>query len=296
MKYSTDFAFRAALETRINDAARTASGPAIMRLRKLVVFDRLLARLLIAAPDRWVVKGGVALDLRLGDRARTTMDLDLTRQDGLAQAHDDLLDAAATDLGDYFLFGVEKTDEFDQGNSVAARYRAFSELAGRSFDTVTIDIGSGEPLPQSPDYLPGTDLLAFAEVPRLLVPSLPLERHVAEKLHAYTRTYEGGRGSTRVKDLADLNLIRGIPGIRRGLLKSAIDETFRRRGTHPVPARLPTPPDAWAMPFRRLVEALDLDPDLATGHRDVAAFLDPVLAQAVPDDAVWDPVSGSWSR
>lgn len=71
MRYATAAAFRAALEQRLQAAAmeqRTSLG----RLRKMAVFDRLMARLLMVAPDRWVVKGGVALDIRLGERARTT--------------------------------------------------------------------------------------------------------------------------------------------------------------------------------------------------------------------------------
>lgn len=65
MKYATPGAFRTALEQRLLTAAREAGLP-VVRLRKLVVFDRLLARLLIAAPDRWLLKGALALDLRLG--------------------------------------------------------------------------------------------------------------------------------------------------------------------------------------------------------------------------------------
>jgi len=47
-----------------------ASGVSLVRLRKSVAFDRLLARLFTVAPDRWVLKGGLALDYRLGTKAR----------------------------------------------------------------------------------------------------------------------------------------------------------------------------------------------------------------------------------
>ena len=36
---------------------------------------------------------------------------------------------------------------------------------------------------------------------------IPLARHIAEKVHAYTRTYGEGRTSTRVKDLVDIILV-----------------------------------------------------------------------------------------
>jgi len=64
MKYATPSAFRAALEQRLSTIAQQTRVPPV-RLRKLVVFDRLLARLVVVAPNRWVVKGAVALLFRV---------------------------------------------------------------------------------------------------------------------------------------------------------------------------------------------------------------------------------------
>lgn len=50
-RYPTDAAFRRALEDRLSQRARTTGEP-LMRLRKNVVFQRLLARLLAVSPDR----------------------------------------------------------------------------------------------------------------------------------------------------------------------------------------------------------------------------------------------------
>jgi len=51
MRYTTATAFRAALEARLQVQARTTNR-SLQRLRRVVVFDRLLARLLVVAPDR----------------------------------------------------------------------------------------------------------------------------------------------------------------------------------------------------------------------------------------------------
>ena len=48
------------------------------RLRKMVAFDRSLARLAKKEPEAWIVKGGFALQTRLGERARTTKDIDVS--------------------------------------------------------------------------------------------------------------------------------------------------------------------------------------------------------------------------
>ena len=70
MKYTTANAFRVALESRLLTRSREDSIP-LIRLRKLVVFDRLIARLMVVAPDRWVLKGAVALQFRAGPEYRT---------------------------------------------------------------------------------------------------------------------------------------------------------------------------------------------------------------------------------
>jgi Nucleotidyl transferase AbiEii toxin, Type IV TA system len=76
MKYATAAAFRAALDQRLKmEAERT--GISLARLRKRVVFELFLRRLVQVAPSRWVLKGAFALDLRLEVATRPTKDIDL---------------------------------------------------------------------------------------------------------------------------------------------------------------------------------------------------------------------------
>lgn len=75
MRYESAVAFRSALETRLK--AEQSTGVGLSRLRNRVVFERLVARLLTVAPDAWILKGGFALEMRLGGRARSTRDVDL---------------------------------------------------------------------------------------------------------------------------------------------------------------------------------------------------------------------------
>src|SRR5262245_40787091 len=76
-RYQTARAFRAALEERLNQLAREW-GNDLMRLRRQVAFDRLLARLFAEPDPPWLLKGGYAFELRLGVHARTTKDIDLS--------------------------------------------------------------------------------------------------------------------------------------------------------------------------------------------------------------------------
>jgi hypothetical protein len=125
----------------------------------------------------------------------------------------------------------------------------------------------------------------------LVVPGLPLEQRVAEKVHAYTRKYSGGRPSSRVKDLVDLLTISSSARVDGTRLQAALEATFEARATHPPPESLPPPPGAWAAPYRRLAEELGRDGSLADGYRDVAGFLDPILAAG---SGAWDPRRGCW--
>lgn len=206
MRYTTAGAFRAALETRLL-ARASESSVSIARLRKTVVFDRLLARLLVVAPGRWHLKGALALEFRLGSGTRGTKDMDLGRDDDEKASTADLRAAAALDLNDWFVFTVARTGALDQPvDGDLVRYQVPTTLAGRPFEPVTVDVGFGAALP-APDALRGSDLLVFADIPPLTIPALTLDRYVAEKLHAYTRDYGEGRQNTRVKDLVDLALL-----------------------------------------------------------------------------------------
>ena len=61
--YQTARAFRAALEDRLNQQAREA-GQDLTRLRRLVGFERFLARLFAEEHPPWLLKGGYAFELR----------------------------------------------------------------------------------------------------------------------------------------------------------------------------------------------------------------------------------------
>lgn len=110
MRYKTSRDFRQALESRIRNISLETGMP-LVRLRKLVVFERFLIRLVHIQPDNWVLKGGYALQLRLGDRARTTKDIDLLAKKQENEIYPALQAAGFIDLGDKFSFEVSPATE-----------------------------------------------------------------------------------------------------------------------------------------------------------------------------------------
>src|SRR3972149_7499460 len=105
-----------------------------------------MARLMTVAPDRWLLKGAVALHFRVGPHYRTTKDLDLGRLDDEPAATADFLAAQALDLGDCFTFVIQRTGQLDEAlEGAAVRYHASAQLAGRPFEDVAVDVGFGAP-------------------------------------------------------------------------------------------------------------------------------------------------------
>ena len=294
MKYENATAFRQALEQRLKDRA-DGNGARLVRDRKRVAFDRLLARLLIVATGQWLLKGGFALDLRLTARARSTKDIDIEWRAGEEDLLDALLDAASHDAGDFFAFAIERAGVPEDRLGGSHRFRVTASLAGRPFETFLLDVGFRADDGLTVEGLHTEDLLGFAGIEPIEVDAVPLELQVAEKLHAYTRTYEGGRTSTRPKDLIDLALISELSRLDAATLRREIESIFALRDTHPTPKALPSPPAEWATPFRRLAIEVGVPTELAAGHRDAAALLDPILDGRIVAGS-WDPTQqrGEW--
>lgn len=300
MRYQTAAAFRRALEDRVRGLAG-ASNAQTMRLRKNIVFQRLLARLLVVSPDQWILKGGLALDFRLSShqdaRPRATKDMDLARAGALEAADTDFRRAQEVVLDDYFAFDVQRVQlaqEDKEAGGAQLRYRVRAMLAGRIFEEVVVDVGFAPPSAK-PDLVEGPDLLAFADLPPVRVPTLPTAVHVAEKLHAYTRRYGPDNApSSRPKDLIDIVLLAQSESFVAEELWSAIAETFATRSTHALPAGVPPPPANWARPYRELAEQVGISPDLTDGHRVACGFLDPVLNQSARGSTRWDASALRW--
>lgn len=122
-----------ALEQRMKtEAERT--GFNLTRLRKRVAFELFLRRLKQVAPDRWVLKGALALDFRLGGASRSTKDIDLGRDDDEEAAIEDIAAAQRLRLDDFFTFTASRTDAFDEVDEFQAiRFHVRAELAERVF-------------------------------------------------------------------------------------------------------------------------------------------------------------------
>ena len=277
-EYATPDGFRAAVEARLRAHAGQLA-VATYIVRRQAALERLLVRLGGAAPNRWAIKGGLALDTRLGPRARASLDLDVDHALGIDEARGDLQRASIASIGDHFAFALTGQDTLsDAGVALAVRFTFDCTLAGRAFEPLQVDVTIATPQPWDAVSATRQGLLASLGLPPVDVLLIPLERQVAEKLHATTRIYRSG-GTTRARDLIDLLLIQKYVSVDGTRLTAAIRNTFERRATHPAPTALPKPPAALAVSFRRDASAVGLPPSLDEAHRVLAEWLDPLLAQ-----------------
>ncbi len=261
----------------------------------MVAFERFLARLVKRDPAAWIIKGGLALQLRLGDRARTTKDIDAAARAALnrEQATTRLRRAVSVTLADWFEFEAGEPGEEATGAPAGGlRFPIRCLLDGRTFETFHLDIGLGDPILEAADDVTAPPLLRFAGIRPSKVPCYPLSAQIAEKVHAYTRPYTGG-ASSRVRDLVDILLTASLGRLGSLKLCRAFRATFEARGTHALPTRFPKGPANWSGPYRRLARELRLDWQTLNDAEDAAArFLNPVLrgnrARA------WNPASWSW--
>ena len=272
MAYDSPGALRVALEARLGSRSRD-SGVDLERLRRRATFERLLVRLELAAPGRWIVKGGMALEVRLGDRARSTRDLDLALRD----AADDgevvrelLIDCLSVDAdGDGFDFRVASSRPLatDEAGRLGWRFAVETRLGGKTYARVRIDVvaRADEIATTRRVALPG--VLDFAGLPRHDIEIVDPEQHFAEKMHALTRSY-GDRENSRVRDLPDLVLLieDGVTATP-GLLLIVV-HVFDTRASHGMPDELPDPPSSWR----------DAYPETARDMDVTAATLDEAMA------------------
>jgi predicted nucleotidyltransferase component of viral defense system len=260
------------LEERLRNLSRQ-QGIDLLRLRRRVAFERLLARLFLDTDPPWLLKGGYALELRLAYRARSTRDLDLSvpdpkrldlsSEEGISQAranklHEHLQLAAECDLGDAFRFLIRAPrGELTGAPGGGVRCGVEARLAGRIFAQFHVDVGLGDPKLGEPAWVEGDSFLSFAGIPAVRIPVVPVAQQFAEKVHAYTFPWQD-RDNTRVKDLVDLVLLVQSGLVEAAQAGQALQVTFRFRATHPLMAELPKPPEPWSESFQALATELGL--------------------------------------
>jgi Nucleotidyl transferase AbiEii toxin, Type IV TA system len=188
-------------------------------------------------------------------------------------------DSAAIQLNDYFEFLVgEAREDLDGAPEGGDRYPVDARMDGRGFARFRVDIGIGDEVLEPVDVVEGRDWLAFGGIAPPSFPIISREQQFAEKVHAYSLP-RGDRVNTRTKDLIDMLLLLRQGKLDNPRLAAAIEATFAKRATHPIPRKLEPPPTKWKPVFEALARECDLDIKLSAEFETVQSFVSKIFGR-----------------
>jgi hypothetical protein len=282
---------RTSLLVRITSVAHEA-GVVPRRIHLVVAIDRLLVRLLQAAPGQWVVKGGYANQLRRPNYARFTEDLDLRIDAAIETAPELLASGFGVDLGDDFSYDVASSPAPLEGPPGGGlRFVVMARLAGTELVRFKVDISAADVVVGDVESCLSDPVVERLGFRRSRFPVYPVNQHFAEKLHALTlpRDVE----NTRARDLVDLLWFIRHFTFRSEALAIACIATFERRATHPWPPVVGVPPESWTRAYGVWRAELDLpEPTPAVAASALRSFLVPVYLPEAGQS--WDPAAQEW--
>lgn len=161
----------------------------------------------------FIVKGGTAMQLRLGIQARATTDLDVA----FAGRVEDWLDRFDTATAGRMWNGFTVTRKSDptQIEIPGLGYRPWRvplqiRYEGREFGSNALEVTVDDAAAEHHDLIApdGIELAAFAIDPPELVPCLDVPNQIAQKLHACTEPLPDG--NERVRDIIDIWLLETL--------------------------------------------------------------------------------------
>ena len=204
----------------------------------MFALERLLYRLSQSKhSENFLLKGALLFDLWFDVPLRPTRDIDLLGF-GLAElphvvgVFEDLCRLQVADGMDYKTESIQADEIRKQANYAGIRVSLLA-LLGNSRISIQVDIGYGDAVTPAPEEALYPVLLDDLPAPKLRV--YPMYTVVAEKFETLVSL---GIANTRMKDYFDLWVLHQQGKFDDELLRTAIAETFLRRGK-PLPKGVP---------------------------------------------------------
>lgn len=254
------------------------------RLRRWVSTMVLLGALERLGDDehRFLLKGGVAIELRLKLRARATKDVDVIV---IPDGEVDIVDALADALQEPYLdFAFRVTNVQEIAPTPALRMDVKMAYKHKPWATLRLEAS-----PPEADATEAEQIAAFSLTQLGLdgpeqIACQSLRYQIATKLHAVTQRFDD-RTNDRYRDLIDLILLAELqPDLYR--VAEACQQIFTQRGTHPWPPQLTIEP-TWPQPYRALaVEQGFAIADVHQAADRVQEIIDTLVAVDPPTSAV----------
>lgn len=230
----------------------------------------------------FLLKGGLAMELRLQLRARATGDYDTAFRARAEEVIDRLDEALARPWNN---FNLTRDPPETIPNTKAVRLRLRLSYKGRTWGSVKLEMAPVE-------GRMGQELDRVTAMPldQLRVPlpdaanCVSLRYQVAQKLHACTEVFSDGRENDRFRDVMDVLLVEDLLcdiGLAR--VREACTDIFMVRDKHAWPPTV-TVYDSWRAPFAELARENGFTPE----DIDEAAAALTALIAAI------DGATGAW--
>ncbi len=200
------------------------------------------------ADPRFVLKGGVAMELRLKLRARATKDIDVIV---IPEAPgSDIVEAVHDSLEQPYLgFAFRLTEAHRIGETPAQRMDVKMTYKGKAWATLRLEASPPEAQTAEPERIGAFSLTQLGLDGPTEVTCQSLRYQMATKLHAVTERFDD-RENDRFRDLIDLLLLSNLePDVPR--VAEASRDVFASRGKHGWPPELTVEP-SWPEQYRAL--------------------------------------------
>lgn len=246
---------------KLVDGHARGEGIAVGRVQRWVSYMVLVGALERVRDGRgdplFLVKGGVAMELRLGLEARATKDFDATFREAAGRMLDRLDEALREPYGG---FTLTRGEVEEVGPTPAKRLNIALAFEGRSWSTVKLELSPAEgESGVEVERVPAIDLSRFGLEGPETVACMPLRYQIAQKVHACTARRDDGKDNDRFRDLIDLILLRGLIDDNEVVaVYEACAQVFDAREQHRWPPTLEVPA-SWAEPYARLANDLGFE-------------------------------------
>ncbi|MCV2396263.1 nucleotidyl transferase AbiEii/AbiGii toxin family protein [Actinotalea sp. M2MS4P-6] len=230
-----------AIEQRVRNLAADTGTPSARlrhRLAVEVLADAIASVVPVDGEDKFAIKGGSALMLRLGiDRSRFSKDLDAMLRGSLTAFLDRLRELGRTGhLGWNFTLVREQEIALPASPVRPRRVAVKMAYGGKPYATVTLEVSPEEAgAADSTDLVPVValrDVGFVTQAEGFLI--LGVKYQVAQKLHACTERRSGFRND-RAHDLVDIALLAELVRADLPAVKAACLSIFATRAMHSWP-------------------------------------------------------------
>ncbi|WP_180357975.1 nucleotidyl transferase AbiEii/AbiGii toxin family protein [Streptomyces sp. NP160] len=234
----------------------------------------------------FLLKGGLYLEHRLGLAARATKDVD-TLFRGEVEAMAEELDAALADPWGPLAFQRTEIEQITADRQVRpCRFDVVLTIRGVTWRRIQVEVAYPEGrIGEAAEAVasPPLGYFGLAGAPELA--TITMAYQVAQKIHACTDPHTSERPNSRVRDIADLVLVRRHlyeDATAWGPVTAACTDVFRARGVEAAALGLqqrPWPPavqtnELWVAGWPRLAKELDLSLSLDQAVAEVNEWIE----------------------